>query len=90
MNGEMFVEELGGLWECGSVIKLDLVTIRPDAPPPGKVLVCRLVIPRDDLRRIATSILETVVASEDLNDDNSRPRPITPAQRDEIVVARTE
>jgi hypothetical protein len=59
-SGELFVEDIGGLWQCGPVVKLDPVTMRPDAPQPTKMLVCRLVVPHDDLKRIATSILQAL------------------------------
>jgi hypothetical protein len=91
MNGELFVEDIGGLWQCGPVIKLDLVTIRPDAPPPNTVLVCRLVAPREDLKRIATSILEALVGEQDFKDGNHREgHPTTVPACDEIVIARTQ
>jgi hypothetical protein len=89
MNNEMFVEDIGGLWECGSVVKLDLVTVRPDAPSPGKVLVCRLVIPRDDVTRIAKMLLEALHKNKDGGDSVST-QPMNTSVRDEIVLARTE
>jgi hypothetical protein len=92
ITGELFVEDIGGLWECGGVIKLDLVTIRPDAPPPGKVLACRLVAPREDLKRIAKTILELMgdnqgaIGTDSASEATRKPQ----LQRDEVVVARTE
>jgi len=89
MNNEIFVEDIGGLWECGSVVKLDLVTVRPDAPSPGKVLACRLVVPREDITRMARMLLEVLDKNED-EGGSLRPQPMNSPVRDEIVLARTE
>jgi hypothetical protein len=90
MINELFVEDIGGIWKCGSTVKFDLVTIRPDAPPPGRVLVCRLVAPPEDLRRIAAVILDALAKEHDLSGYQNDPRDNGRSSADEIILAQTE
>ncbi len=90
MTGELFVEGVHAVWDSGQIVKVDLYSLRPDAPANHQIVVCRLVASREDLVAIATKILEALGTEHQAVVTDATRAHTALEESDEVLLVRSE